>query len=97
MVSRLRTGVTTPAKLTVRENSSGKGTLRGRGEMKRRAAFWSRVEKAKEVMSTAVTDFARTGRNATWSVAMPVRIAASTAAAAMTSHGRGVPPRRKSV
>jgi hypothetical protein len=33
--------------------------------MNRSAAFWSSVENAKEVISTAVTDFARTGRKAT--------------------------------
>ena len=39
-------------------------TTRGRGEMNKRAAFCKSVEKAKEVISTAVTDFARTGRTA---------------------------------
>ena len=65
MVMRLRAGVMTTAMCTVSEKISGRGTLRGRGETKRRAAFWSRVEKAKEMISTAVTDFARTGRKAT--------------------------------
>ena len=31
MVIRFRAGVTTPANSTVRENSSGRGTVRGRG------------------------------------------------------------------
>ena len=65
MVIRLRSGVMTPAISTVCEKISGSGTARGRGEMKSSAAFCSRVEKAKEVISTAVTDFARTGRKAT--------------------------------
>ena len=64
IVMRLRTGVMTPANSTVREKSSGNGTARGLGEMKRSAAFCSRVEKAKDVMRTAVTDLARTGRKA---------------------------------
>ena len=49
----------------VSEKISGSGTLRGRGEISSSAAFWSSVENAKEVIKTAVTDFARTGRNAT--------------------------------
>ena len=62
---RLRSGVITPPISTVCEKSAGSGTTRGRGEMKSSAAFCSKVEKAKEVISTAVTDFARTGRKAT--------------------------------
>ena len=65
MVIRLRAGVTTPPISTVREKISGNGTVRGRGEMKRSAAFCSSVEKAKEVISTAVTVLVRTGRKAT--------------------------------
>ena len=65
MVMTLRSGVMTPPISTVCEKRSGSGTTRGRGEMKSSAAFCSRVEKANEVISTAVTDFARTGRNAT--------------------------------
>jgi hypothetical protein len=65
MVMRLRAGTMTPANSTVCEKKSGSGTLRGRGEMNRRAAFCRMVEKANEVMRTAVTDFERTGRNAT--------------------------------
>ncbi len=64
MVMRLRTGVIAPPIETVCEKISGSGTLRGRGEMKRSAAFCSRLEKAKDVISTAVTDLARTGRKA---------------------------------
>ena len=45
--------------------TSGIGTVRGRGEMNSSAAFCSSVEKAKDVISTAVIDLARTGRNAT--------------------------------
>ena len=65
MVMRLRSGVISAADLTVCEKIAGSGTARGRGEMKSSAAFCSSVEKAKEVISTAVTDFARTGRKAT--------------------------------
>ena len=65
MVIRLRNGVTAPRIVTVCEKISGSGTGRGRGEMNSRAAFCSSVEKAKEVISTAVTDLARTGRKAT--------------------------------
>ena len=65
MVMRLRKGVTAPRMVTVWEKISGSGTGRGRGEMNSRAAFCSSVEKAKEVISTAVTDLARTGRKAT--------------------------------
>ena len=65
MVSTLRTGVITPAIWMVSEKMAGRGRLRGRGEMNSRAAFCSSVEKAKEVISTAVTDLARTGRKAT--------------------------------
>ena len=65
MVMRLRSGVMAPPIVTVCEKSAGSGTVRGRGEMNSSAAFCSRVEKAKEVISTAVTDFARTGRKAT--------------------------------
>ena len=65
IVSTLRTGVTTPAIRIVSEKTSGSGTLRGRGEISSSAAFCSSVENANEVISTAVTDFARTGLNAT--------------------------------
>ena len=61
MVMTLRIEVWVPAIATVSPKMSGSGTMRGRGEMKRSAAFCSRVEKAKEVISTAVTDFARPG------------------------------------
>ena len=49
----------------VGEERRAAARLRGRGEMNRSAAFCSSVEKAKEVISTAVTDLARTGRKAT--------------------------------
>jgi glycine cleavage system pyridoxal-binding protein P len=84
--------VAAPAIITLSEKIAGRVTALARGEMIRRAAFCSNVLTANEVTSMAVSDFSRTGRNATSSVSRLVNMATRTAIKAITNQGKGVKP-----